>query len=105
MLQHLRTWIDYSEADLKIHFWRTRGGSEVDFVLYGGSGFYAIEVKNSRSIRPQDLKGLKTFLQDYPESQARFLYRGEETLERDGIRCKPVDIFLRELIPEKELPR
>jgi len=104
LLQHLRAWIDFSGADLKIHFWRTRGGSEVDFVLYGASGFYAIEIKNSRSIRPNNLRGLKAFLQDYPESQALFLYRGEETLERDGIRCMPADKFLRELIPGRDLP-
>ena len=35
VLQHLRAWIGYANADFRIFFWRTRGGSEVDFVLYG----------------------------------------------------------------------
>ena len=105
VLQQLRAWIAYGGADCRIHFWRTRGGSEVDFVLYGGAGFHAIEVKNSRSLRPRDLRGLRTFHEDYPESSPLLLYPGDETLERDGVRCVPVDRFLRELVPGRELPR
>ena len=104
VLQHLRAWISYGGADCRIHFWRTRGGSEVDFVLYGGAGFHAIEVKNSRSVRPRDLRGLRTFHEDYPESSPLLLYRGDEALERNGVRCLPVDRFLRELIPGRDLP-
>lgn len=29
--QHLRAWVDYSEAAATLSFWRTRAGSEVDF--------------------------------------------------------------------------
>ena len=104
VLQHLRAWIAYGGADCRVHFWRTRGGSVVDFVLYGGAGFHAIEVKNSRSLRPRDLRGLRTFHRDYPESAPILLYRGDETLDRDGVRCVPVDRFLRELIPGRDLP-
>ena len=104
VLQHLRAWISYGGADCRIHFWRTRGGSEVDFVLYGSAGFHAIEVKNSRSLHPRNLRGLRTFHQDYPESSPLLLYRGSETLERNGVRCLPVERFLRELIPGRDLP-
>ena len=104
VLQHLRAWISYGGADCRVHFWRTRAGSEVDFVLYGGAGFHAIEVKNSRSVRPADLRGLRTFHQDYPESSPLLLYRGDEALERNGVRCLPVDRFLRELVPGRGLP-
>ncbi|MCY4377713.1 MAG: DUF4143 domain-containing protein [Spirochaetaceae bacterium] len=104
VLQHLRAWVGYGAIDTRIHFWRTRSGSEVDFVLYGASGFHAIEVKNSRSLRPRDLRGIRTFGQDYPEASLLLLYRGEETLERDGVRCMPVDRFLSRLIPGREFP-
>ncbi len=30
--QHLRAWVDYSDGAAKLFFWRTRAGSEVDFV-------------------------------------------------------------------------
>lgn len=105
VLQHLRAWVDYGTADSRIYYWRTRSGSEVDFVLYGAPGLHAIEVKNSRSLRPRDLRGIRTFGQDYPEASLFLLYRGEETLERDGVRCMPVDRFLSGLVPGRELPR
>jgi uncharacterized protein len=104
VFQHLRAWIDYRGADLKLFFWRTQAGNEVDFILYGNDGFYAIEVKNSQSIRPKDLHGLQAFTADFPEARALFLYRGADTIERSGIRCIPVDSFLRELTPLKETP-
>ncbi len=104
VLQHLRAWVGYGAIDSRIYFWRTRSGSEVDFVLYGASGFHAIEVENSRTVRPRDLRGIRTFGQDYPEASLILLYRGEETLERDGVRCMPVDRFLSRLIPGREFP-
>ena len=105
VLQHLQAWIGYGSPGYRINFWRTRGGSEVDFVLYGAAGFYAMEVKNGRSLRPADLRGIKAFHRDYPEATPLLLYRGSETLERDGIRCLPVERFLRELVPGRDLPR
>ena len=104
VFQHLRAWIDYRGADMKIHFWRTQAGNEVDFILYGSEGFHAIEVKNSKSIRSLDLHGLKAFKTDFPESTTLLLYRGEETIDRDGIRCMPVDIFLKNLSPKDPFP-
>ncbi len=102
--QHLRAWIDYSGADLGLWFWRTKAGTEVDFVLYGGDGFHAIEVKSSGSVRSKDLRGLKAFREDYPEADLRLLYRGEEALVIDGIRCLPCGDFLRGLVPGQPLP-
>ncbi len=104
VFQHLRAWIDYRRADLKLYYWRTQAGTEVDFVLYGGEGFHAVEVKNGRAIRPEDLRGLRSFRADYPECDATLLYRGDEVLERDGIRAVPVDRFLRELKPGRPFP-
>jgi predicted AAA+ superfamily ATPase len=97
--QHLRAWIDYSRTDTKLYFWRTRSGLEVDFVLYGPEGLCAIEVKSTGRLRPQDLRPLKSFREDYPESSAIMLYRGSEPLLRDGIRCLPCEDFLRNLRP------
>ena len=65
--QHLRAWIGCGNADCRVFFWRTRGGSEVDFVLYGADGFHAIEVNDGRSLRPADLRGITTFHRDYPD--------------------------------------
>jgi len=97
--QHLRAWIAYSGEGFELHFWRTRAGSEVDFVVYGPEGFWALEVKNTRLIRPQDLRGLRSFREDYPEAEVALLYQGEDRLVTGGILCIPVSDFLRALRP------
>ncbi len=101
--QHLRAWIAYSGSDCKLYFWRTRKGVEVDFVVYGGGGFWAVEVKNTTRVRPRDLRSLRTFREDYPECEALLVYRGGERLRIDGIWCLPGEEFLRELRPERGL--
>lgn len=97
--QHLRAWLAYSNADLELSTWRTRSGVEVDFVVYGPDGFWAVEVKNTDRVRPGDLRGLQTFRQDYPEATPILLYRGEQRLLRQGVLCVPVEGFLAALRP------
>lgn len=94
VLQHLLPWNDYQGSLNKIYYWRTKYGVEVDFVVYGPEGLYAIEVKNSQIVNDKDLVGLKTFCEDYPEAIAIFLYRGKERLKKENIICIPVDQFL-----------
>jgi len=101
--QHLRAWAAYSSDDVSTYFWRTRAGTEVDFVVYGRSGFHAFEVKNARRVHSTDLRALRTFRTDYPESDAVMLYRGRERLRIDRIWCLPVGDFLREMVPGRGL--
>jgi uncharacterized protein len=97
--QHLRAWCDYTAGDHSLHYWQTRSQNEVDFVLYGIRGLHAFEVKNSRQVRPEDLRGLKAFGDDYPEAKRWLLYRGKERIARDGVLCFPIEDFLRNLRP------
>lgn len=92
--QHLKAWIEYSDEDGKLYFWQTRGGLEVDFIIYGEIGFYAIEVKNTSNIKPSDLKGLQEFNKDYPESKSALLYRGKEKIFLNNVLLIPVEQFL-----------
>ncbi len=101
--QHLRAWVAYSRHDAEIFFWRTRAGTEVDFVVYGQPGLQAFEVKNAASVHPGDLRPLRAFRADYPEADAALLYRGREHLRIDGIWCLPVDDFLRRMVPDEGL--
>jgi predicted AAA+ superfamily ATPase len=101
--QHVKAWIAYSGGDVELYTWRTRSNVEVDFVLYGPQGFWAVEVKNTARIRPVDLRGLKAFREDYPEAEAVLLYRGERRLLRDGVTCVPLSAFLSELHPGRNL--
>lgn len=65
-------------------------------MVHGELGFYAIEVKSSTSIKPDDLKGLRAFIEDYPEATPILVYRGKEKLMHKGILCCPVEGFLKE---------
>ena len=49
----------YSELDYGIHFWRTKAGAEVDFVL--GAGEVAIEVNGTSRVDDRDLRSLRMF--------------------------------------------
>lgn len=97
--QHLRAWCDYSPGKHALYYWQTRSRVEVDFILYGESGLYAIEVKNSKRVDGSDLTALRQFAADYPQSRRYLLYRGEDRLKRDDVSCLPCEAFLRELRP------
>ena len=101
--QHLRAWVAYSRQDANVHFWRTRAGAEVDFVAYGESGLQAFEVKNAGKVHSADLRSLRTFRDDYPEAETAVLYRGSQRMRIDGIWCLPVQDFLRQMVPDRDL--
>lgn len=103
--EHLRCWGNCQKQKHEIYFWRTQSGLEVDFVVYGPCAFVALEIKNSRTISPQDLRGLKEFHKDYPEASRIFVYRGEERIIRAGILCIPAREFLLAINPLSEFPR
>ena len=101
--QHIRAWIDYSHSSYKLYYWRTKSGIEVDFIIYGKDGFWAIEVKNSKRIYRKELRPLKTFCHDYPECKPMLVYRGDEKLLIDNILCIPCDTFLKSIKPDRSL--
>ncbi len=104
VFQHLRAWIAYRGNRNTVYFWRTTRGNEVDFVVYGEDGLFALEVKNAAKVHNQDLKSLKAFRKDYPECRAALLYRGTERLLIDEILCLPCEEFLTHLVPDRTLP-
>jgi hypothetical protein len=75
----------------------SHAGLEVDFVVYGPNLFQAIEVKRSARVTSAELKGLKAFRADYLEAQCLLLSFCPEPLLIDGIRCEPLEGWLREL--------
>ena len=99
--QHLRAWIAYANRDDTLSFWRTSAGNEVDFVLYGESGLFALEVKSSATLHPRDFNGLRAFTQDYPVTTPVLLYRGPRRIRERGVLCLPCEPFLRALTPER----
>jgi len=99
VLQHLRAWNDYQGAPNRLFYWRTKHGVEVDFIVYGPAGLYAIEVKHASIVHEKDLSGLSAFCVDYPEAIPILLYSGQERLLKKNIHCLPVEDFLKTLTP------
>jgi predicted AAA+ superfamily ATPase len=94
--QHLRAYSDFALPDTHLYYWRSLAGNEVDFVLYGGKTFSAVEVKNTKVIRPTDYNGLVSFGDDYPEASLVLLYRGNVLMKHKNILVVPVEMFLRD---------
>lgn len=103
VLQHLKAWCSYAQGEHEVYYWRTKSGLEVDFIVYGSKEFWAIEIKNSTKISSSNLRGLKHFKEDYPESTPILLYRGNKVLKDQGILCIPCDKFLVELAPNQSV--
>lgn len=101
--QHLRAWVQAQKEPHQLCFWRTKSQVEVDFILYGPKGFWAIEVKRGRDVHSSDLKNLKSFCEEYPEAVPLLLYLGKQRLSKDKISCEPLEEFLLQLSPEKPI--
>lgn len=96
-LQSLSVVNDYYELGYKIHFWRIQSGEEVDFVIYGPRDFHAFEIKRSATITSKSLKGLKTFLDEYPEAKAYILFFGKQKEYHGNVVGLPFEEALKEL--------
>ena len=101
--QHLRAWIAYRGGDHELCYWRTKLGSEVDFVIYGPETFAAVEVKNAKTVYNADLRSLRSFQEDYPQAKAFLLYRGQERQKIGNVLCCPCEEFLRSLTPDMKI--
>lgn len=102
VFQHLRSWIRYTKGRHDLYFWRTKAGLEVDFIIHGEKGFWAIEVKSNHVVSPEDVRGLNHFVEDYPEAKPVLLYRGPR-IEYKNVLCLPVEQFLKQLQPNMPL--
>ncbi|MBX7116527.1 MAG: AAA family ATPase [Myxococcaceae bacterium] len=95
--QELRGVIDGLQLEYQITFWRTRGGEEVDFILYGEDGFKAFEVTRANRLRGADFDGLKAFREEYPEAERFLLYGGEREYFEHDVKVMPVANALKKL--------
>jgi uncharacterized protein len=94
-------WCICSRGKHELHYWQTRSRAEVGFVVYGDSGLYAVEVRNSKRLQPADLTALKSLAEDYPQCRRYRLYRGSDRIMRDGVSCLPCEDFLLAWEPDR----
>ncbi len=101
--QHLRAWVLAQRDAYSFCFWRTQTKLEVDFVIYGPKGFWAIEVKRSCNIGPDDIKGLLAFQEEYPEAKCYVIAPVKRKESYKGFPVLPIEEFLLNIIPENPL--
>ena len=82
----------YSELDYDIHFWRTKSGLEVDFIL--GNGEVAVEVKGTNRVDTRDFNALVTFIEDYSPGRAYVVCNEKTKRIHRGITVMPWREFL-----------
>lgn len=95
VLMELAAHSSYSELGYDIHFWRTKAGMEVDFII--GEGQVALEVKGSSRVDDRELRPLRAFTEEHRPERA-FLVCNEKAERKVGtIRIMPWRRFLEEL--------
>ncbi|MDH4466824.1 MAG: DUF4143 domain-containing protein [Bacteriovoracaceae bacterium] len=97
VLQELMALNEYLGWGYQISYWHTKKHEEVDFILYGKRGFFAIEVKSSNRLRDKDFESLELFMQDYPESKGMMIYGGEKSYWNKKIEVIPANFFFKNL--------
>ena len=95
--QHLRTWTQNQKEKHSFSFWHTATNLEVDFIIYGPRGFWAIEVKRSDNLSPDDIKGLSAFQEEYPEAKCMILNMNKRRENYRGFPVIPIQDFLLQL--------
>jgi predicted AAA+ superfamily ATPase len=85
----------YSELDYAIHFWRTKSGLEVDFILADGE--LALEVKGAGSVANKELRALAAFAEEFKPKHALLICNEKEERLIGKVRVIPWKTFLTRL--------
>lgn len=95
IVQELVAYIGYNHKEEKLSYWRTHTGVEVDAVI--GDAQIAIEIKSTNNIQSKHLKGLKSFVSDYPHARPIVVSLDKLTRKTDGVEIMYVHHFLEAL--------
>ncbi len=92
---HLRLLTRLMTPAGRLYFWRTREGSEVDFVIEHGRKVAAIEVKSAKNPGYGDAAGLRAFLKEHPSASVGLLLHTGRDVKRlgDKILALPWTVF------------
>jgi len=79
---HLRLLTRLMTPAGRLSFWRTREGTEVDFVVEHGRRVMAVEVKATNNPGYRDIAGLQAFLSDHTEAATGLLVHSGREFKR-----------------------
>jgi len=85
----------YRDLGYGVHFWRTKSGLEVDFVL--GEAEVAVEVKGTSRVDPSDFRSLRAFAEDNRPRLALVVCNERAPRRVEGIEVLPWREFLARL--------
>ena len=95
IIQEIIAYMDYNDYEDSLAYWRTDGGYEVDAVL--GDAKVAVEIKSTDEVQSKHTKGLKAFLEDFPDTRPIIVSRDKNPRILNGIEVIPVMDFFRML--------
>jgi len=82
LINEIRAQISYLRLPIKLYFWQTKAGNEVDLILVKNNlPTIAIEIKAKRNISAKDFSGLRSLSEEYPKIQKILVC--EEIFPRD----------------------
>ena len=88
VINQLAALLEYHSSDLKMYYWRTKGGAEVDLILSKGPQELpiAVEIKSVQTPDKQSLRGLFSVKAEYPNAKLFCLCNTTQTFEIDGVK-------------------
>lgn len=102
IFHELKSYADYRLGPRgdALHYWRSKSGFEVDFIL---SGRTAIEVKSSRNVADRDLKGLRALAEEGGRLRLVCVSREPHRRAVGGVEILPWRLFLERLWADEYL--
>jgi predicted AAA+ superfamily ATPase len=77
-LSELDSWLNHHPGHHRVHYWRTTGGAEVDFVMHAPPHIIPFEITSSSHIEPKKVRNLLRFRDYEPNVNFSFyIYMGE----------------------------
>jgi predicted AAA+ superfamily ATPase len=95
IIQELIACLGYTQSSENITYWRTSSGYEVDVII--GNGRIAIEIKSTDEVKSRHLKGLKAFIEDFPQARAIVVSLDKYSRIMNGVEIIPAEQFLKAL--------
>jgi predicted AAA+ superfamily ATPase len=95
IIQEIIAYLRYSENENQLSYWRTSSGYEVDVVI--GKAKVAIEIKSSKEVQSNHTKGLKAFIEEFPETRSIIVSLDKNYRLMNGLEIIPAELFLKKL--------
>jgi predicted AAA+ superfamily ATPase len=96
IINEIRAYLSYRSSSLKLSYWRTTSGFEVDVII--GNMEVVIELKSNKNLRDSDLKGIRALAEEHsPKHKVVVCFEEKNRQLMDGILICNYKYFLTQL--------